>query len=138
MVLSALQSFTLLFALLNLVQSESLDLPKVFVNINSVEPKATIDEDFLCVTMDWWPPEKCDYGVCAWGKTGVLNNDFSQTKLRNAVKALSPVTLRIGGSLEDMITYDFNVDSCPDMKAVSWKPGFEGGCLTPERWDTIN
>lgn len=74
-------------------------LPKAMLLIDSVYPKATIDEDFLCVTMDWWPPQKCDYGVCAWGSTGVLNNDFSQEALINAVKALSPVTLRIGGSL---------------------------------------
>ena len=49
----------------------------VNMDINSVKAKAKVDTQFVCVTMDWWPPEKCDYGTCAWGNTGVLNNDFS-------------------------------------------------------------
>lgn len=31
------------------------------------------DEDFICATMDWWPPEKCDYGTCSWGHASILN-----------------------------------------------------------------
>jgi heparanase 1 len=30
-------------------------------------------EDFVCATLDWWPPDKCDYGTCAWGRAGLLN-----------------------------------------------------------------
>lgn len=32
-----------------------------------------IDEDFICATMDWWPPTKCDYGTCSWGNASLLN-----------------------------------------------------------------
>ncbi|KAL0552746.1 hypothetical protein IC582_011871 [Cucumis melo] len=32
-----------------------------------------IDEDFVCATLDWWPPEKCDYGTCSWGQASLLN-----------------------------------------------------------------
>jgi hypothetical protein len=32
-----------------------------------------IDDDFVCVTIDWWPPEKCDYGTCSWGHASLLN-----------------------------------------------------------------
>lgn len=32
-----------------------------------------IDEDFICATLDWWPPEKCDYGTCSWGRASLLN-----------------------------------------------------------------
>lgn len=34
---------------------------------------ASIDDDFICATLDWWPPEKCDYGVCSWGRASLLN-----------------------------------------------------------------
>jgi hypothetical protein len=34
---------------------------------------AETDEAFVCATLDWWPPEKCDYGTCAWGLAGLLN-----------------------------------------------------------------
>lgn len=75
--LSAILSCALFVAFLLLNCEANTPLPKVFVSINSMYPKAIIDDDFLCVTMDWWPPEKCDYGTCAWGNSGVLNNDFS-------------------------------------------------------------
>jgi hypothetical protein len=32
-----------------------------------------IDDDFVCATIDWWPPEKCDYGTCSWGEASLLN-----------------------------------------------------------------
>lgn len=32
-----------------------------------------IDDDFVCATLDWWPPEKCDYGTCSWGHASLLN-----------------------------------------------------------------
>ena len=32
-----------------------------------------IDSDFICVTLDWWPPEKCDYGTCSWDHASLLN-----------------------------------------------------------------
>jgi heparanase len=34
---------------------------------------AVTDEDFVCATLDWWPPEKCDYGTCSWGLASLLN-----------------------------------------------------------------
>lgn len=41
-----------------------------------INGRATIgetDEDFICPTLDWWPPEKCDYRTCAWGHASLLN-----------------------------------------------------------------
>lgn len=41
-----------------------------------IKGSATIgitDEDFVCATMDWWPPTKCDYGTCSWGNASLLN-----------------------------------------------------------------
>lgn len=31
------------------------------------------DNNFICATLDWWPPEKCDYGTCAWDHASFLN-----------------------------------------------------------------
>jgi len=33
----------------------------------------SIDNDFVCAALDWWPPQKCDYGKCSWGQTSPLN-----------------------------------------------------------------
>jgi hypothetical protein len=30
---------------------------------------ANTGENYICATTDWWPPNKCDYGVCPWGDT---------------------------------------------------------------------
>jgi hypothetical protein len=35
-----------------------------------------IDDDFICATLDWWPPQKCDYGTCSWGLASLLNLVF--------------------------------------------------------------
>lgn len=34
---------------------------------------AATGEDFICATLDWWPPDKCDYGTCSWGRASLLN-----------------------------------------------------------------
>lgn len=43
------------------------------VFIDGSVPIAKTDEDFICATLDWWPPEKCDYGTCSWGHASLLN-----------------------------------------------------------------
>ncbi|WVZ79478.1 LOW QUALITY PROTEIN: hypothetical protein U9M48_027052 [Paspalum notatum var. saurae] len=58
------------------------------VAVASVDGRCAIAataEDFVCATLDWWPPDKCDYGTCAWGHAGLLNL---------VSENLSPITLR--------------------------------------------
>lgn len=43
------------------------------VFINGTTSIGRIDDDFVCATLDWWPPEKCDYGTCSWGRDSLLN-----------------------------------------------------------------
>lgn len=45
----------------------------VVVEVDGSAVLATTDEAFLCATLDWWPPEKCDYGTCAWDHASLLN-----------------------------------------------------------------
>jgi heparanase len=34
---------------------------------------AETDDNFVCATIDWWPPEKCNYNQCPWGRSSILN-----------------------------------------------------------------
>lgn len=43
------------------------------VYINGKSPIATTDDNFVCATMDWWPPDNCDFGTCSWGMASSLN-----------------------------------------------------------------
>ncbi|MFS8005480.1 putative glycosidase [Helianthus anomalus] len=43
------------------------------VHVNGTSSIGLIDEDFICATLDWWPPQKCDYGTCSWGSSSILN-----------------------------------------------------------------
>ncbi|KAJ8629929.1 hypothetical protein MRB53_023252 [Persea americana] len=48
-----------------------------YVHINGGIAIGRIDSDFICATLDWWPPEKRDYGTCSWGPASLLNLVFS-------------------------------------------------------------
>jgi heparanase 1 len=43
------------------------------VTVDARSAVAETDEAFVCATLDWWPPTKCDYGTCAWGLASLLN-----------------------------------------------------------------
>lgn len=102
---------------------------------------AATGEDFVCATLDWWPPDKCDYGTCAWGRAGLLNLDLSNKVLLNAVRAFSPpLLLRLGGSLQDKVVYGYGAGRpcAPFVRNASEMHGFSQGCLPLRRWDDLN
>ena len=125
---------------LSMVASSLTAASLVTVNVKS-SPVATSDENFVCLGMDWWPSNKCNWDVCPWGNAGVLNSDLSNEKLRMAVKRINGAYLRIGGTLCDGIVYNVGspLPNCPDMspQPPTQASMFSGGCLSMDRWGEI-
>lgn len=119
----------------------SEDYSDVTVIIRGSEAIASTSDEFVCATIDWWPPEKCNYDQCPWGQASILNLDLTNPLLAKAIKAFSPLRVRVGGSLQDQVVYETpNLGSpCnPFTKVSGGLFGFSQGCITMERWDAIN
>lgn len=56
------------------------------VLVHGKYPIGRIDDDFVCATLDWWPPQKCDYGKCSWGHASLLNLVFFLSFCSESVK----------------------------------------------------
>ncbi|CAA0837654.1 Heparanase-like protein 3, partial [Striga hermonthica] len=111
------------------------------VTIDEASVIASTDEDFICATLDWWPPEKCDYGKCSWGSASLLSVDLKNPIFFNAVKVFSPLKIRLGGTLQDKVFYQttHNHKNCfPFRKVEGEMFGFTEGCLSLSRWDELN
>ncbi|CAM6107039.1 unnamed protein product [Calypogeia fissa] len=119
------------------VNAESIQPTRIKVVIDGSKCIATVGDEFICATLDWWPPSKCDYGSCPWHNASILSLDLENPILEQAVKALAPLKIRLGGSLQDQIEY--KIGSCPPLvKNTSDQFGFSAGCLSVQRWDLLN
>ncbi|KAM0847660.1 hypothetical protein ACQ4PT_054879 [Festuca glaucescens] len=131
----------LFLALLRLGAAAEATAAAGVVSVDGRRAIASTSEDFVCATLDWWPPDKCDYGTCSWGRASLLNLDLSNKILLNAVRAFSPLKLRLGGSLQDKVVYgtgDAQGPCAPFVKNASEMHGFTQGCLPMRRWDELN
>lgn len=111
------------------------------VFIDARNPIGQTDQDFICATLDWWPPEKCDYGTCAWDHASLLNLNLDNVIFLNAIKAFSPLKIRLGGTLQDKVIYQTKDSQQPCdsfVKSSSELFGFTQGCLPLARWDKLN
>lgn len=120
----------------------------IFINYGQPLRSVSNQLPFICVTMDWWPDNKCDspdgQSDCAWIGSSVLNARIApSSRLAAALAALGNVTLRIGGTLADSITYAAGADvdiSCPGFTppaTAEKSKTFTGGCLREARWREV-
>ncbi|XP_010936395.2 heparanase-like protein 2 [Elaeis guineensis] len=134
--------FVSFFLSLLLFSSFSLSLgDKVTVSVKAVTTIAKTDDSFICATIDWWPKEKCNYDMCPWYSSSILNLDLNNTILFNAIKAFKALRIRLGGSLEDQVVYKVGEEpaTCEDFKLdKNGLFGFSEGCLSMCRWDELN
>eukprot|EP01060_Flectonema_neradi_P027187 TRINITY_DN36817_c0_g1_i1.p1 TRINITY_DN36817_c0_g1~~TRINITY_DN36817_c0_g1_i1.p1 ORF type:complete len:478 (+),score=64.31 TRINITY_DN36817_c0_g1_i1:52-1485(+) len=125
---------------LSLLAASLTSTSLVTVDIKNPTPIATTDDNYVCFGMDWWPINKCNWGVCPWGDSGILTSNLSSTKLRTVYERLDGAYLRLGGSLCDGIVYDIGApQNCrnftPQPPAnATW---FHGGCMSMDRWGEI-
>ncbi|XP_019452967.1 PREDICTED: heparanase-like protein 3 [Lupinus angustifolius] len=130
--------FSFSFIVVN-VEGDATENGSVFIHGKSFIEQ--IDDDFVCATLDWWPPHKCDYGRCTWALASLLNLDLNNKILLNAVKAFTPLKIRLGGTLQDKVIYgteDYHHPCTPFVQNTSQMFDFTQGCLPLHRWDELN
>ncbi|XP_008805083.2 heparanase-like protein 2 [Phoenix dactylifera] len=113
----------------------------VTVTVKAVTTIAQTDDNFICATIDWWPKEKCNYNMCPWYNSSIINLDLNNTILFNAIKAFKSLRVRLGGSLQDHVVYKIGRKpaQCEDFKLdQNGLFGFSRGCLSKSRWDELN
>ena len=112
--------------------------------------EAVTGSPFACVTLDWWPDAKVDWNAYTWNASTIttlkLEDDATHARLAAALKGLGPVALRVGGSLQDLVSYDFEAadgrrppfDGCPPWSArPADRVGFQGGCLKQSLYERL-
>ncbi|CAN7012450.1 unnamed protein product [Brassica rapa subsp. trilocularis] len=117
------------------------NMEQTTIVIDGTRQIAEIDENFVCATLDWWPPEKCNYDQCPWGYASLINLNLSSPLLAKAIQAFKTLRIRIGGSLQDQVVYDVGdlKTPCTQFKKTDdGLFGFSEGCLYMERWDELN
>jgi heparanase 1 len=89
----------------------------------------TLPENYLGFTLDWWPPTQEDFG-----SSTIPFIDLQHPRLQGLVAALGPATLRLGGSLDNVIILDTSPTPSP-CPSVSFRgEQWPNLCLNMSRW----
>ncbi|GMP33367.1 hypothetical protein CsSME_00006718 [Camellia sinensis var. sinensis] len=131
-------SFFLFLASLSAICAQEAEDATIVVN--GTKAIANTDTNYICATIDWWPPDKCNYNQCPWGSSSIINLDLSHPFLAKAIQAFKRMRIRVGGSLQDEVLYDVgNLKSrCNSFTKAGEVFGFSKGCLHMDRWDQVN
>ena len=115
------------------------------IRVDAAQAVSRTDDVWACANLGFYPADKCNYGMCPWGQSGVLNINFNQTMLQHAVSAFDGAFhLRLGGSLSDFVMY--NVSSQDAASCVPFSPATNAtrlgydyftGCMGLKRWNEI-
>lgn len=73
--------------------TSATNLEQTTIVIDGTRQIAEIDDNFVCATLDWWPPEKCNYDQCPWGYASLIN--LVNIKIINTFQALTTLTLML-------------------------------------------
>ncbi|KAG6523335.1 hypothetical protein ZIOFF_013191 [Zingiber officinale] len=79
----------LLSALFLITGISADESPDITVIVRGSDLLAEVDDSFVCATLDWWPPEKCNYNQCPWGQASVLNLNLTHPFLAKAIQGKS-------------------------------------------------
>ena len=101
------------------------------LNINTNSIVTEIAYPYYGFTFDFWRSDDPNYGK-KWGNAGILEIDLSNTNLIALTKALTPATLRIGGSPQDMVIFNISGE-CNQQYGY---PGYQ--CPTMNRYKLYN
>jgi heparanase 1 len=109
----------------------------VEIAVSTREAVVTVPPTFLGFTLDWWPtPENTE----GFNSSTVLKIDFSNPRLRALARALGPSTLRVGGSLDNVVRYlvgDADEAWCNAPLTFRGVTYAEGLCLNMSRWAAL-
>ncbi|XP_038882987.1 heparanase-like protein 2 isoform X2 [Benincasa hispida] len=130
-----------LLAFIPIIYGQNVTMGRIVVD--GTTTIAQTDENYICMTIDYWPFNECSKIPCIWdGNASVLNLNLSLPTLTKAVQAFKTLRIRVGGSLQDKLIYDigsFKGINCPQF--VRDEIGMfkiTEGCLSMERWDDLN
>ena len=98
-------------------------------------PLMTLPPTYLGVTVDYWPPSVEDFG-----SSTVNLIDLTNARLRGLARALAPATLRLGGSLDNIVQYLVGANMTRaycERRIVFRGDTFEGLCLNASRLEAF-
>jgi heparanase 1 len=92
--------------------------------------------EFVSTTLDWWPLH-----TEAWDNSSVIHADLTHPNLKAAVRGLSPLFIRIGGSQADSAFYNMSdMSTITSDEATQMASACEERrelCLSMQRWDEV-